>query len=172
MNRKTPLASPIGAAKNHRSSPTRKARGGRPSRTAALQLRDRILEVATNLFLTEGHGSTSKRRLAGLILRAALTPQAIAPHRLITAESALPQSGSGGLRRGLGSAGDSVDRLSARPRAARSAADHRASKLCSCPVTAHGRRRAAASHHGSGRTSRYLGSRIEGPRWVYTDWLD
>lgn len=88
MNRKTPLASPIGAAKNHRSSPTRKAPGGRPSRPAALQLRDRILEVATNLFLTEGHGSTSKRRLAGLILRAALTPQAIAPHRLITAESA------------------------------------------------------------------------------------
>lgn len=136
-------ASPIAAGKNHRRSPTRKARhGGRPSRAAALQLRDRILEVATALFLTEGYGSTSieavagragisKRtlyhrfddkaalfaavvhriieqirpppempllegatlqeilcRLAGLILRAALSPQAIALHRLVTAESA------------------------------------------------------------------------------------
>jgi TetR/AcrR family transcriptional repressor of mexJK operon len=136
-------ASPIAAAKNHRSSPTRKPRhGGRPSRAAALQLRDRILEVATELFLTEGYGSTSieavagrariskrtfyhrfddkaalfaavvhriieqirpppgvpllegatlqeiLRRLAGFILRAALSPQAIALHRLITAESA------------------------------------------------------------------------------------
>ncbi|HWZ63543.1 MAG TPA: TetR/AcrR family transcriptional regulator [Steroidobacteraceae bacterium] len=135
-------ASPIGAAEKHRSSPTRKARGGRPSRAAALQLRDRILQVATELFLTEGYGSTSiealagrariskrtfyhrfddkaalfaavvhriieqirpppgvpllegatlqeiLRRLAGLILRAALAPQAIALHRLITAESA------------------------------------------------------------------------------------
>jgi AcrR family transcriptional regulator len=106
-----------------------------------LELRDRILEVATGLFLTEGYGSTSieavagaagiskrtfyhrfddkaalfaavvhriieqirpapgvpllegatlqkiLRRLAGLILRAALTPQAIALHRLVTAES-------------------------------------------------------------------------------------
>ena len=135
-------ASAIAGAKNHRSSPIRKARhGGRPSRAAALQLRDRILEVATELFLTEGYGSTSieavaaragiskrtfyhrfddkaalfaavvhriieqirpppgvpllegatlqeiLRRLAGLILRAALSPQAIALHRLITAES-------------------------------------------------------------------------------------
>jgi AcrR family transcriptional regulator len=106
-----------------------------------LELRDRILEVATELFLTEGYGSTSieavagrariskrtfyhrfddkpalfaavvhriiekarpppgvpllegrtlqeiLRRLAGLLLRAALSPQAIALHRLITAES-------------------------------------------------------------------------------------
>jgi len=136
-------ASPIAGAKNHRSSPTRKARhGGRPSRAAAQQLRDRILEVASELFLTEGYGSTSieavaaragiskrtfyhrfadkaalfaavvhriieqirpppgvpllegatlqdiLRRLAGLILRAALSPQAIALQRLITAESA------------------------------------------------------------------------------------
>jgi TetR/AcrR family transcriptional repressor of mexJK operon len=136
-------ASAIAGAKNQRSSPIRKARhGGRPSRAAALQLRDRILEVATELFLTEGYGSTSieavaaragiskrtfyhrfddkaalfaavvhriieqirpppgvpllegatlqeiLRRLAGLILRAALSPQAIALHRLITAESA------------------------------------------------------------------------------------
>jgi AcrR family transcriptional regulator len=135
--------SPIAAGKNQRRSPTRKARhGGRPSRAAALKLRDRILEVATELFLTEGYGSTSieavagragiskrtfyhrfddkvalfvavvhriieqirpppevpllegttlqeiLRRLAGLILRAALSTQAIALHRLITAESA------------------------------------------------------------------------------------
>jgi len=134
--------SPIAAGKNQRRSPTRKARhGGRPSRAAALELRDRILEVATELFLTEGYGSTSieavagrariskrtfyhrfddkaalfaavvhriiehlrpppevpllegatlqeiLRRLAGLILRAALSTQAIALHRLITAES-------------------------------------------------------------------------------------
>lgn len=116
-------------------------RGGRPSRAEALQLRDRILEAATDLFLTEGYGATSieavadragiskrtfyhrfdgkgalfiavvhriieqmrpppgvpllegrnlndiLRRLAGLILRAALSPQAIALHRLVTAES-------------------------------------------------------------------------------------
>jgi TetR/AcrR family transcriptional regulator, mexJK operon transcriptional repressor len=115
--------------------------GGRPSRAQALQLRERILEVATQLFLAEGYGSTSieavaeragvskrtfyhrfddkaalfaavvhriieqirpppdvpllegsslhdiLRRLAGLILRAALSPQAIALHRLVTAES-------------------------------------------------------------------------------------
>jgi AcrR family transcriptional regulator len=134
--------SPIAAGKTQRRSPTRKARhGGRPSRAAALELRDRILEVATELFLTEGYGSTSieavaarariskrtfyhrfddkaalfaavvhriiehlrpppevpllegatlqeiLRRLAGLILRAALSAQAIALHRLITAES-------------------------------------------------------------------------------------
>jgi AcrR family transcriptional regulator len=134
--------SPIAAAKNQRRSETRKVgHGGRPSRAAALELRDRILEVATDLFLTEGYGSTSieavagrariskrtfyhrfddkaalfaavvhriieqirpppevpllegatlqqiLRRLAGLILRAALSTQAIALHRLITAES-------------------------------------------------------------------------------------
>ncbi len=104
-------------------------------------MRERILEVATQLFLAEGYGSTSieavagragvskrtfyhrfedkaalfaavvhriieqirpppdvpllegpslhhiLRRLAGLILRAALSPQAIALHRLVTAES-------------------------------------------------------------------------------------
>jgi len=121
---------------------SRKAhRGGRPSRAEALELRERILEVATELFLTEGYGVTSieavaeragvskrtfyhrfddkaalfvavvhriieqirpppgvplieggtlrdiLRRLARFILRAALAPQAIALHRLITAES-------------------------------------------------------------------------------------
>ena len=117
------------------------ARVGRPSRADALQLRERILVAATELFLEEGYGSTSieavaeragisKRtfydrfddkamlfgavvhriielirpppdvpllagatlpevlqRLAGLILRAALSPPAIALHRLVSAES-------------------------------------------------------------------------------------
>lgn len=116
-------------------------RGGRPSRADALRLRERILLVATDLFLQEGYGSTtieavaaragiSKRtfydrfddkaalfaavvhriiehirpppdvpllqgaslramlvRLAGMILHAALSPQAIALHRLVNAES-------------------------------------------------------------------------------------
>jgi AcrR family transcriptional regulator len=117
-------------------------RGGRPSRSAALQLNQRILDVATELFLAQGYGLTtidalarrariSKRtfyhrfadkavlfgavvhhilqrlrpppnvpllegatlhevlkRLAGLILQAALSPPAIALHRLMVAESA------------------------------------------------------------------------------------
>lgn len=117
-------------------------RGGRPTRADALRLRQRILEVATELFLAEGYGSTTieavaaragiskrtfyhrfadksalfaavvheiieqirppadvpliegaslpdiLRRLAGLIVRAALLPQAIALHRLVMAESA------------------------------------------------------------------------------------
>jgi TetR/AcrR family transcriptional regulator, mexJK operon transcriptional repressor len=133
---------PIGAGKRGRRSPTRKVRaGGRPSHAAALELRERILKVATELFLKEGYGSTSieavaaragiskrtfyhrfpdkaalfaavvhriveqvrpppevpllqgttleeiLRRLAGLLLRAALAPQAIALQRLVTAES-------------------------------------------------------------------------------------
>jgi TetR/AcrR family transcriptional regulator, mexJK operon transcriptional repressor len=119
-----------------------KRRGGRPSRSAALQLNQRILDVATELFLAQGYGLTtidalsrrariSKRtfyhrfadkavlfgavvhhilqrlrpppnvpllegatlhevlkRLAGLILQAALSPPAIALHRLMVAESA------------------------------------------------------------------------------------
>jgi TetR/AcrR family transcriptional regulator, mexJK operon transcriptional repressor len=127
------------------SRPRRRAppprRGGRPSRAQALELRERILEAASELFLAEGYGITSieavaerarvskrtfyhrfdnkaalfaavvhriiqqirpppnvpllegsnlhnvLRRLAGLILRAALSPQAIALHRLVTAES-------------------------------------------------------------------------------------
>ncbi len=117
-------------------------RGGRPSRTAAEALGERILDVATQLFLSHGYGATSieavarrarvskrtfyhrfenkpalfaavvhriiaglrppadvpllqgddlaaiLRGLATLILRAALSPQAIALHRLIVAESA------------------------------------------------------------------------------------
>jgi TetR/AcrR family transcriptional regulator, mexJK operon transcriptional repressor len=116
-------------------------KGGRPPRADALKLRERILQVATELFLAEGYGSTSieavaaragvsKRtfydrfndkaalfaavvhyiiehirppasvpllagaslpeilqRLAGLILKAALSPQALALHRLVTGES-------------------------------------------------------------------------------------
>jgi TetR/AcrR family transcriptional regulator, mexJK operon transcriptional repressor len=116
-------------------------KSGRPSRAAALRLRERILQVATQLFLEQGYGSTSiesvaaragvsKRtfydrfedkaalfaavvhhiiehirppasvpllaganlpeilhRLAGLILKAALAPQALALHRLVTGES-------------------------------------------------------------------------------------
>jgi TetR/AcrR family transcriptional repressor of mexJK operon len=132
----------IGAGKPQRRAPNRRARsGGRPSKSAALQLRDRILEAATELFLMEGYASTSieavaaragiskktfyhrfddkaalfaavvhriielirpppevpllqgvkleeiLRRLAGIILRAALSPQAIALHRLVVAES-------------------------------------------------------------------------------------
>lgn len=118
------------------------ARGGRPSRADALRLRGRILEVATELFLAQGYGSTTieavaaraviskrtlyhrfedkaalfaavvheiiqqirppagvplivgatlrdvLRRLAGMILHAALSPQAISLHRLVMAESA------------------------------------------------------------------------------------
>src|SRR6202051_309623 len=117
-------------------------RGGRPSRADALRLRQRILEVATELFLAEGYGSTTieavaaragiskrtlyhrfddkpalftavvheiieqirpaagvpliegatvrdiLRRLAAMMLRAALSPRAIALHRLVMAESA------------------------------------------------------------------------------------
>jgi TetR/AcrR family transcriptional regulator, mexJK operon transcriptional repressor len=133
---------PIVADEDRRSLIVRARRGGRPSRTDALRLRERILEVATELFLAEGYGSTTiegvagrariskrtfyhrfsdkaalfaavvhhiieqlrpppgvpllegaslhevLRRLAGLILRAALAPRAIALHRLVTAESA------------------------------------------------------------------------------------
>src|SRR5262252_8706346 len=117
-------------------------RGGRPSRAQAQQLGERILDVATQLFLAHGYGATSieavaqrarisKRtfyhrfpdktalfsavvhriierlrppagvplfdegsdlraileQLAALIVRAALSPQAIALHRLIVGES-------------------------------------------------------------------------------------
>jgi TetR/AcrR family transcriptional repressor of mexJK operon len=128
-------------AREYRRTRSRKHRGGRPSREQALELRNRILEVATDLFLTEGYGTTSieavaeragvskrtfyhrfhdkaelfaavvhqiiervrpppdvpllqgtnlhniLRRLAGLLLRAALAPQAVALQRLVTAES-------------------------------------------------------------------------------------
>jgi TetR/AcrR family transcriptional regulator, mexJK operon transcriptional repressor len=132
-----------GVAKARRTARARKRRpGGRPSRQQALELRERILRVATELFLNEGYGSTSieavaaragiskrtfyhrfddkaalfaavvhriieeirppagvpllegtslhqiLRRLAALLLRAALSPQAIALQRLVTAESA------------------------------------------------------------------------------------
>jgi TetR/AcrR family transcriptional repressor of mexJK operon len=117
-------------------------RGGRPSQADAARLGDHILEVATELFLTEGYGSATidavaaragvskrtlyhrfadksalfvavvhrivslirpppgvallegsnpqeiLRRLAGFVLQAALSPQAIALHRLVMAEAA------------------------------------------------------------------------------------
>jgi TetR/AcrR family transcriptional repressor of mexJK operon len=133
--------SPIAGAEMRRRLRRRRAKhGGRPSRIEALALRDRIMDVATELFLTEGYGSTSieavatragiskrtfyhrfddkaalfaavvhriierirppaevpliegttlrdiLRRIAGFILHAALSPQAIALHRLVTAE--------------------------------------------------------------------------------------
>jgi TetR/AcrR family transcriptional repressor of mexJK operon len=130
-------------AKNpHHRAATARARGGRPSRDAVLALNERILDVATELFLAQGYGLTtiealarragiSKRtfyhrfadkavlfgavvhriverirpapdvpllegatphevlkRLARLIMHAALSPPAIALHRLIVGESA------------------------------------------------------------------------------------
>jgi TetR/AcrR family transcriptional regulator, mexJK operon transcriptional repressor len=153
VSSRTAVADSIAAGKPHpigksqpagqprRRSPRKKRPGGRPSQADALQLNERILAVATELFLTEGYGSTSieavaagagiskrtfyhrfddkaalfaavvhriigqirppadvpllegttlqniLRRLAGLLLQAALSPQAIALHRLVTAES-------------------------------------------------------------------------------------
>lgn len=131
----------IAVGKTRRRSQSKKRRGGRPSRADALELNERILAAATELFLTEGYGSTSieavaaaagiskrtfyhrfndkaalfvavvhriigqirppadvpllvgttlqeiMRRLTGLLLQAALSPQAAALHRLVTAES-------------------------------------------------------------------------------------
>ncbi len=122
-------------------SPRPRRRGGRPSLDEAGQLRDRILDAATELLLRDGYGATSiesiadragvskrtfysrftdkpalmsavvariidtqrpsadapliagetleamLRHLAAVILRAALTPQLLALHRLIVAES-------------------------------------------------------------------------------------
>jgi AcrR family transcriptional regulator len=130
-----------GGRHRQRASRRKPSLGGRPSRAASLALRDRILEAATELFLTQGYGATSieavasrsgvsKRtfyhrfddkaalfaavvhriieqirppasvpllegvtlqeilqRLGGLILHAALTPRALALHRLVTGES-------------------------------------------------------------------------------------
>ena len=141
-----PRGAPAITATRTKQAPRRgasaKRRGGRPTRIATQALNDRILEVATELFLAQGYGLTtiealvrragiSKRtfyhrfadksvlfgavvhrivdgmrpppgvallegatlhevlqRLAGLILHAALSPPAIALHRLIVAESA------------------------------------------------------------------------------------
>ncbi|MFZ3322464.1 MAG: TetR/AcrR family transcriptional regulator [Usitatibacter sp.] len=120
----------------------RASRGGRPSKAQAEKLGDRILEVATSLFLAHGYGATSieqvarhariskrtfyhrfddkpalfgavvhriveslrpaggtpsvegpdlsavLRKIADLILQAALSPQGVALHRLIVGESA------------------------------------------------------------------------------------
>jgi AcrR family transcriptional regulator len=123
------------------ASPISARRGGRPSRQEAVQLGEKILEVATKLFLADGYGATSieaiaarariskrtfyhrfadksvlfgavvhriiqnlrpsagtplwegqtleevLRRLAILMLRAAVTPEVLALHRLIIAEA-------------------------------------------------------------------------------------
>lgn len=132
---------PAIAADGNWAPPALLKRGGRPSRSDALKLGERILDVATGLFLEEGYGATSieavatragvskrtfyhrfdgkaglfaavvhriigqirpppsvplvagatlsdvLRRLADFILNAALSPQALALHRLITAEA-------------------------------------------------------------------------------------
>ena len=56
---------PIAADEDRRSLIVKARRGGRPSRTDALRLRVRILEVATELFLAEGYGSTTIEGVAG-----------------------------------------------------------------------------------------------------------
>jgi len=59
------VGSSIAVTEARRRSPRRKARpGGRPSRTDALRLSDRILDVATELFLSHGYGSTSIEAVA------------------------------------------------------------------------------------------------------------
>jgi AcrR family transcriptional regulator len=127
--------------KRSRAAATPARRGGRPSKDEAAKLAERILEVATPLFLSHGYGATSieavarragisKRtfyhrfpdkpalfsavihrvigrlrppagvpllegadlraileRLAALILNAAVSPQAVALHRLVIGES-------------------------------------------------------------------------------------
>jgi len=45
-------------------APRPRGRGGRPSRMAAAQLRERILDVATELFLGQGFGATSIEAVA------------------------------------------------------------------------------------------------------------
>lgn len=131
----------VAEAAHSASRPPRRSRGGRPSRGAAEQLGERILDAATELFLSHGYGATSieavakragvsKRtfyhrfedkpalfgavvhriidrlrpppavpllkgadlgeilqRLATLILKGALSPDALALHRMVVAES-------------------------------------------------------------------------------------
>ncbi len=152
----------------------RTPRAGRPSRAAALQLREHILDVASKLLLTHGYGATSfetiarqarvsKRtlydrfpdkpalmravvvrlidslrpaahepviegrgleqiliHLALLVLRAALTPRALALHRLIVAESnrfpelAAAVAKAGGRQEAVALIGDLLGRHSQR----------------------------------------------------------
>ena len=58
-----PSAGAVSAIADRRP-PRRGALGGRPSRSEALLLGERILEVATALFLTEGYGSTTIEAVA------------------------------------------------------------------------------------------------------------
>jgi TetR/AcrR family transcriptional repressor of mexJK operon len=141
---RTARTDPTAGAGSRRSRKRRAQprRGGRPSQADAARLGDHILEIATELFLTEGYGSATieavaaragvskrtlyhrfedksalfiavvhrivsqirpppgvallegsnpheiLRRLAGFVLQAALSPQAIALHRLVMAEAA------------------------------------------------------------------------------------
>ncbi|MGO8915019.1 MAG: TetR/AcrR family transcriptional regulator [Stellaceae bacterium] len=139
--RRATTAKPASVGTRPPRRPAAPRRGGRPSRAAAEQLGETILDAATELFLTDGYGVTSieavarrarisKRtfysrfhdkaelfgavvhrvverlrpsgdaglfeggtleeiltRLARIILRAALTPQALALHRVIQAEA-------------------------------------------------------------------------------------
>jgi TetR/AcrR family transcriptional repressor of mexJK operon len=55
---------PSGSSKPHRGTGTAAPRLGRPPREAALQLRDRILDVATELLFTHGYGATSIEAIA------------------------------------------------------------------------------------------------------------
>jgi AcrR family transcriptional regulator len=136
-------SAPRPSTRNRKAKVTARAvprSGGRPSREEAARLGERILDAATQLFLSHGYGQTSieavaqrarvskrtfysrfhdkpalfvavvhriieslrppgdlpllegdlqeiLRRLAGLILRAALSPQAIALNRMIVAQS-------------------------------------------------------------------------------------
>ena len=136
-----PIADITGNMKNTLSGENSPRRGGRPSQLQAIELRERILSIATDLFLTQGYGATSieaiakkatisKRtfyhrfnnkadlfaavvhelilrlrpaqtghlfqggtledilhRLAKVILGAALSPQALALHRLMLSEA-------------------------------------------------------------------------------------
>lgn len=59
------MSSPIVDVRERRRAPARKAqRGGRPSRSDALLLGDKILEAATELFLEEGFGAASIEAVA------------------------------------------------------------------------------------------------------------
>jgi len=59
------VSSPIVDVRERRRAPARKAqRGGRPSRSDALLLGDKILEAATELFLEEGFGAASIEAVA------------------------------------------------------------------------------------------------------------
>jgi TetR/AcrR family transcriptional repressor of mexJK operon len=178
-----PTGTATGGERAERAPAARRTRGGRPSRTDALRLGERILDVATELFLTQGYGATSieavasragiskrtfyhrfdgkaelfaavvhriiqrlrpppevplvegatlhevLRRLAQFILNAALSPPALALHRVVIAESArFPElvralTADGGEQEAISLIGQLLAR---EPRGATLAADARA----------------------------------------------